>query len=317
MSDQNQHHLDENELAQMTENLNKSLTSEPINEDEIVHILNNTTNADRLIIREMYKRLYNHPIQNDISDKLSYKFKDLCICLFDSCYEYDARELHRAIHSFILFNEDKTICEILVTRPKWYLEIVDKVYEKFFGISLSQDIAKETSGDFKNYLTAILENERNEGQTISTEQAYDLAKQLYEKKAKNWGKDLEMFKTIFATKSREDLTLIARAYFELYQKNLYDAADDVSGDNRKLIKAVIFGVINPSEWFARKAFEAVQGLGTDTNTLNRVVVGRAEIDMPAIRDYYHMIRNKDIKDDVVDDTSGSYGKVMAALTQKF
>ena len=35
------------------------------------------------------------------------------------------------------------------------------------------------------------------------------------------------------TKSREDLTLIARAYFELYQKNLYDAAEDVSGDNRK------------------------------------------------------------------------------------
>ena len=64
MSDQN--HLDENELAQMTENLNKSLSSNPINEDEIVHILNNTTNADRLIIREMYKRLYNHPIQNDI-----------------------------------------------------------------------------------------------------------------------------------------------------------------------------------------------------------------------------------------------------------
>ena len=30
-----------------------------------------------------------------------------------------------------------------------------------------------------------------------------------------------------------------------------------------------------------------------------------------------MIRNKDIKDDVVGDTSGSYGKVMAALTQKF
>jgi hypothetical protein len=204
----------------MTENLNKALTSDPLNEDEIVRILNNTTNSDRLIIREMYKRLYNHPIQNDISDKLSYKFKDLCICLFDSCYEYDARELHRAIHSFILFNEDKTICEILVTRPHWYLEIVDKVYERFFGISLSQDIAKETSGDFKNYLTAILENERNEGQTISTEQAYDLAKQLYEKKTQKLGERFGNVQKYFRYKIKRRFNINSTSLFRIVSKKL-------------------------------------------------------------------------------------------------
>ena len=38
--------------------------------------------------------------------------------------------------------------------------------------------------------------------------------------------------------------------------------------------------------------------------------------MDAVRDYYYMDRKVDIKDDVVDDTSGAYGKTLAALTQK-
>ena len=303
-----------NELATYAEKFNKAINSKPIQEEEITFILNNTTNSERQIIRQCYKKLYNHPIQDDMK-KLTSKFRDLCLAMFDTQYEYAARELHRGLHSFI--NDDNVICEIMASRQKWMLDFIDQVYNKFYKISLREDLKKETSGIYQSYLLALIDNERLTGQTISIEEATDIAKMLKEKGPKNWGKDVDLYTSIFVKKSREDLILIARVYNELYKMDLYDAVNkNVSGTCRKLIKAILWSNITPAEYFAKKAFRAVEGLGTDTNTLNRAIIPRSEIDMDAVRDYYYMDRKVDIKDDVVDDTSGAYGKTLAALTQK-
>ena len=96
--------------------------------------------------------------------------------------------------------------------------------------------------------------------------------------------------------------------------DLYDTVNKFcSGTCRKLMKAVLYSTITPGEWYAKKAFRAVEGLGTDTNTLNRVVVGRAEIDMDYIRDYYYMDRKVDLFNDIKEDTSGAYGKILSDL----
>ena len=303
-----------NELTSYAEKYHSAVNSKPIREDDIIYILNNTTNRERQIMRQCYKKLYGHPIQDDMKD-LSSKFHDLCLAMFDTQYEYDARELHRSLHSFM--NDDNVICEIMTSRPKWMLDFIDQVYNKFYKISLREDLRKETSGIYQQYLLALMDNEREEGQTISIEEAEVIAKELNQKGPKNWGKDVDFYTSIFVKKSREDLILIARVYNELYKIDFYDCVNkNVSGTCRKLIKAILWSNITPAEYFAKKAFRAVEGLGTDTNTLNRAIIPRAEIDMDAIRDYYYMDRKVDIKDDVAGDTSGPYGKTLGALTQK-
>ena len=54
----------------------------------------------------------------------------------------------------------------------------------------------------------------------------------------------------------------------------------------KLIKGILFGVITPPEFFAKKCATALTGFNTDINTLSRILINRVEIDMFAIRDYY-------------------------------
>ena len=86
--------------------------------------------------------------------------------------------------------------------------------------------------------------------------------------------------------------------------------------NRKLLKGILFAVITPAQWFTKKWLKSIKGLGGDNNTLFRVLISRAEIDMYAIRDYYFMEANSDIKNDLEDDNNGPLGQILVNLTLK-
>ena len=50
--------------------------------------------------------------------------------------------------------------------------------------------------------------------------------------------------------------------------------------------------------------------------LVRVLVSREEIDIPQMRIHYKTIGNKEMVDDVVDDTSGMYQKILKSICEK-
>ena len=287
----------------------------PIIENNIVDIICSTTNEERQLIRGLYKKAYGHPIQNDINSQLKDKLRQLSIDIFDTPYEYDARELHTALNSFT--NDDSVIIEIFSSRPSAYLEVVDQAYNNFFKISLKDEIKKHCGGEFGEFLIALMEVERPMEQTISGSDAYEYANKLKSGGLASLGTDIEIFKDIFIEKSREDLILISRAYYDETKKNLYDAIEnEVAGKNRRLLKAILFAIITPAQFFAKKISKAIQGLGGDYNTIRRVLISRAEIDMVAIRDYYYMETNNDLKDDIRDDNEDAYGQILVNLSSK-
>ena len=300
------------ELANLAQRFNNAIFKKPINEDEIGFILTNTSNDERQVIKACYEKMFGVTIESDIKDTLSSKLKDLCISMFDAPYEYDAKELYRAIHSFL--SDDNVICEIIASRPKWMLDLINETYLKFYRITLIDEITKKKSGKYRQFLLTCLTTERRKNNQLSNDEAIKIVKKMKEKNPKNWSDDVELFKEYFIKPSRDDLILIARTYNELYNMDLYDTLNKYcSGTCRKLMKAVLYSTITPSEWYAKRAFRAVEGLGTDTNTLNRVIVGRAEIDMDYIRDYYHMDRKVDLYDDIIGDTTGAYAKILSDL----
>ena len=303
------------DLQNKSSQFREALFGKSIDENKIAEILSITTNEERQIIRGFYKKAYNHPIQNDINTQLTGKLREITIDMFDTPYEYDARELYKALNSFT--NDDNTIVEIFASRPKNHLEIVDLAYKKFFKISLRDDVKKQGSKEYAQFLLAVMDIERPLDQTISGNEAYDTAKELIKNGLKLYGSDINLFKKVFVEKSREDLILISRAYNELNNKSLYDAIEaEVAGKNRKLLKGLLFAVITPAQWFAKKCLKAIKGLGGDNNTLFRVLISRAEIDMYAIRDYYYMESNSDIKNDLEDDANGALGQILVNLTLK-
>ena len=309
-----QEDIDLEELKLKSTQFHDALFENPIDENTLIDVLTSTTNEERQLIRGFYKQSYNNPIQNDIKSQLQDRLRQMAIDLFDTPYEYDARELHTALNS--LTNDDNVIIEIFASRPSAYLEIVDTAYNKFFKISLKDEIKRHTSEEFAEYLIALMEVERPMEQTISGSDAYEFAEELKNGELANIGTDVEKFKTVFVEKSREDLILISRAYYEKTQKNLYEAIEaEVPGKNRRLIKAILFAVITPAQWFARKISKVVQESG-DYNTIRRVLISRAEIDMYAIRDYYYMETNNELRTDIQDENEDAYGQILTNLSLK-
>ena len=303
------------ELQTKSTQFHDAIFENPIIENNIVDIICSTTNEERQLIRGLYKKAYGHPIQNDINSQLKDKLRQLSIDIFDTPYEYDARELHTALNSFT--NDDSVIIEIFSSRPSAYLEVVDQAYNNFFKISLKDEIKKHCGGEFGEFLIALMEVERPMEQTISGSDAYEYANKLKSGGLASLGTDIEIFKDIFIEKSREDLILISRAYYDETKKNLYDAIEnEVAGKNRRLLKAILFAIITPAQFFAKKISKAIQGLGGDYNTIRRVLISRAEIDMVAIRDYYYMETNNDLKDDIRDDNEDAYGQILVNLSSK-
>jgi hypothetical protein len=309
-----QEDIDLEELKLKSTQFHDALFENPIDENILIDVLTSTTNEERQYIRGLYKQSYNNPIQNDIKSQLKDRLRQMAIDLFDTPYEYDARELHTALNS--LTNDDNVIIEIFASRPSGYLEIVDTAYNNFFKISLKDEIKKHTSEEFAEYLIALMEVERPMEQTISGSDAYEFAEELKNGELANIGTDVEKFKTVFVEKSREDLILISRAYYEKTQKNLYEAIEaEVPGKNRRLIKAILFAVITPAQWFARKISKVVQESG-DYNTIRRVLISRSEIDMYAIRDYYYMETNNELRTDILDENEDAYGQILTNLSLK-
>ena len=302
-------------LEQMSIKFHDSLYRKKIDEETIVSILSTTSNLDRQIIRLFYKKKFPNLIQKDIQTQLSGDFGKLVLNLFDLPYEYDARELHRSLTSFS--KDEKAIIEIIITRPRSHLTLVQKIYKKFYNVSLKNDILNLSDKTFSEFLITILASNRPSGLTIKPNDAYNIAKDIIKNGIKQYGKNVNLFKQVFVDRSREDLIMISRAFYDLYKKNLYDVIDnEISGTNKKLIKDILFGLITPAQWFAKKAYKAMKGAGTDDKTLIRVIVSRAEIDMEDIRDYYFRDRNTDLRNDIDGDCSGAYGQLLMNLSEK-
>lgn len=134
------------------------------------------------------------------------------------------------------------------------------------------------------------------------------------KQEKRTGEQMKMFNKIFCVRSPLEFAAICKAYHKLTGHTILQAIDkEFSGDSKKLLTAIVYAVISPSEFFATRVNKAVKGWGTNDNMLIRVLVTRDEIDMPQIKQYYKQLYGKDMLEDVKNDTSGDYKNLLIEL----
>ena len=281
-------------------------------EDTIIKIVANRTNAQRLKIKEYYKSAYGRDLIEDLKKELSGNFEDATVALFYDPIEYDCLQLRKAMKG--LGTDEDTLIEIIATRPNWMIKAINKKYEEMLKRNLIKDVESETSGNFRRLLVSLLQGNRSENNQPNIEECNKCAKDLYEAGEKCWGTDESVFNKIFATKSPMEFVVIAKAYHKLTGHTILQAIDnEFSGDTKKLLRAIVYAVISPSEYFATRVNKAVKGWGTNDNLLIRVLVTRDELDMPQIKQYYKQLYGKDMLTDIKNDCSGDYQKLLIEL----
>ena len=296
--------------------LNDILNKKTLNYDEFFGFLMSTTNYERQIIAEEYKQKFSKTVFEEINAKISNKdTKNIVTLMFYNYYELDARIIHKALKEGK--RNEKPIIEIFASRPSWFLQIVNDEYKRIYGITLKEELAQEKKSDFITFLQCILVTPRLKTNFIKNEkQAGDVVQDIISKGLKKYGTDVELFKNLFVKNSRDDLIYICREFkvMDKKKRNLYDAVDDtVPKTTKELIKAIIYAVVLPSHYFAHLLKKSIVGLGTDEETLNRVLVERQEIDMDFIRSYYKLETKRELVDDIKGDTSGVYQQITVKI----
>ena len=301
--------------SELGDRLHEALFNSKKKEKEVIEIISNTDLPTRLSIAQYYETAYGNKLQDDLNKKLSSKFRDLVIDLFLSPADLDAEIIKRALKGFSI--SEIPIFEILTSRPKWMIDDLKKLYKTSTGKDLVQDLEKNFSGNMKRNVISLLNNFRSTTEKPNKTQCEKDAEILKNTKEENWFNDEKIFEPIFLKKSPEELVMICRYYFKKTGIALCDVIEKkFSGKNKNLMKEILYNTINPSEMFADKIYYSMKGLGTDSNTLNRILASRSEIDMNDIREIYNWKYKSKLVKDINSDTSGDYKTLCCYLVQK-
>ena len=281
-------------------------------DNALIKLVISKTNKERLQMKDEYNSTQNSDIIEDLKSAYSGHFKDVLVGLFYSPLDYDCYQIRKAVKG--LGTDEEALIEILTTRTSEKIEQMKLRYKEMFsGRDMVEDIKSDTSGSFWTVLKALLENKRNSTTNPDLEDCQNCAQKLYDSGI-NKKNTLETFTEILTQKSKEEIITIGKIYHKMSQSNiLADIKNLFSGDTKKLLTGIVFGLLSPSEYFAELVRDAVKGLGTKDTTLLRIMVTRDEIDMPQIKQFYRQKYDKDMVDDIKDYTSGSYRKILVAL----
>ena len=294
----------------------KLLKAKKLNPDAVFEAILNTNNFERQVMNDHIEKNHKMSIIKALEIVFSGSLREILIYMFYSPYELDARLLNTAIKGFR--TDTKLIVEIFASRPKWYLDLVDEEYNRLFKCTLRSEISKKKK-DFNQFLMCLFDTEREEGKHLDVPGAEKIVDEMFKNGLKAYGTKLELFQKVFVEKSREDFILISRVFYQKNpkKKNLYQACDDqVGGDNRELLKALVYSICDSSHYFGHNLKKAIVGMGTNTKVLNRILALRSEIDIDVIRERYLGETGRELINDIKGDTSGDYCKFLCMLASR-
>ncbi|XP_057285779.1 annexin A13 isoform X2 [Pezoporus wallicus] len=247
-------------------------------EKKIIEILLSRTSGQRQQIKQKYKSLYSKDLEEVLKGELSGSFEKAVLALLDLPCEYEARELRKAMKG--AGTDESLLIEILCTRSNKEIVNVKEAYKRLFDRDLESDVKSDTSGSLRKILITVLEANRDETQEVNEELAVQDATDLY----KVCGKDIEE-----------------------------SIKSETSGDLEKAYLTLVSCAKDCPGYFATLLHKSMKGVGTDEDTLIRILVTRAESDLPAVQEKFQQMYKKSLAEAVRSDTSGDFRKLLLAI----
>ena len=281
-------------------------------ENTITDLTISHTTKELLSLRQSYISKFGRDLIDDIEN---YTKGDLCTILsslYKDPVEYDTDLLYKAMKG--IGTNDDILIEVISFRNFSRLQKIKQKFQEKYGKDLISEIKSETSGDYRTTLVSLLEKERNNNHNPDINNCIKIAEELYGAGEGKFGTNESIFVKYFTTLSREEMVTVGKEYHKKYNKNIVKVVEsETDGDLQKLFKAILFGLVSPSEYFARQINFAVQGVGTSDEHLIRIIVSRRDEDIKMIKKYYKKLFGKNLVDVIKEEASGNYQKVLLAL----
>ena len=292
--------------------LRKAMKGLGTDEATIIKIIANRTQKQRVLIKESFQRQFSRDLIKDLKSELNGKLEDAILNLFKDPIEYDCEQLKKSMKG--AGTDEDSLIEIICSRPKPILQKIKEVYKTHIKSDLEANIKSDVKGNLQTILLSLISGERSDNMYPNPDLMKNKAKELYDAGEAKKGNDVDVFIKIFTELSPWEIVAVNKEYINLTGHSLIDAVDkEFKGDIKKSLKAIIYAIVNPSEYFATRVKDAIKGFGTNDNLLMRIIISRDEIDMPQIKEAYLKLYGKDMVKDIKSDISGDYQKLMVEL----
>lgn len=306
------------DVKESTEMLWRAISGIGTDDETIINVVASCNNAQRQEIKKQFEELYQKDLIKELKSELKIRFcvdfKQLLFALFKRPAVYDAGCLKGATKG--LGTNERRLVEILLTRSPKELQAIREEYSRKFRTQLEDDVADDTSGDFRKFTFTLSRGKRAPSRVVDSEKAKDDASEINLSYTTLKGTDEPRFDLIglCCTESYQQLKKTFEEYEKLTGKDITTLIEnEFSGDVEEGLKWTVKCAHSVPEFFAERLHRSMEGLGTDNHTLIRIIVSRSEIDLAAIRDIYEEKYGKTLESRVKSDTSGAYKRLLKAI----
>ena len=300
----------------MTDELDK-LEAAVTGKDEnyFIELTSNKTNSERVKLRDDYKAKFGRDLLEDFEKNFKSDFLETLIGVFKSPEEYDADLLYKAMKG--IGSDKDIITEVLCFRNPDRINQIKAKFQEKYGKDLVAEIKSETSGDYQKIVLRLLEGDRTQDGKADLQKCSGIAEELYKAGEGKLGTDEATFIKYFTSLAPNELLLVCKEYHKKYKKNMLDVIEnEFTGNEKKLMTVILYSLFSPSEFFAKQIMDSIKGVGTDDVKLIRSIITRYSIDMKKVKKYFKKMYNKELLDEVKEDVSGSYGRILETLINK-
>ncbi|CAH3147838.1 unnamed protein product [Porites lobata] len=292
------------------EALRKAMAGSGSDKDAIVAVLGARTNKQRQEIAAKYQQKYGKNLTDDLKSELSGKFEDAIVSMLLVPESHDAIALHDAMSG--IGTDEQVLVEILSSRSTKEIEAIKSAYTQIYsGKDVAKKLKEDTGGDFRTVLMTLLEK-KPDSSGVNTDLATDDAKKLFEAGEGKKGTDKAVFVEIFTTRNYQQLQATFDAYKNLAKKDILDyITDQIKGDLGSALRAIVRCAQSPPLYFAELLEKALDK--SNSKTVTRVMVTRAEVDLAQIRTEFEKKTGQSLKDVVVKKMKGDLEKLLLQL----
>uniref|UniRef100_A0A671SSX2 Annexin n=1 Tax=Sinocyclocheilus anshuiensis TaxID=1608454 RepID=A0A671SSX2_9TELE len=239
----------------------------------------------------------------------------------------DAAKLKKAIETKGV--DEATIVELIAKKSNAQRQQIKEAYQQSTGKPLADALKKALKSDFEEVVLALLmtppeydafemkrsmKATRSEDYNIDDGLAKSDAKVLFEAGENRVGTVCSVLINVLTSRSEAQLCKIFQYYGKYSKEGLAKALEsELHGNLEDCLMTLVKSAWNKPAFFAENLHLAMKGLGTNTDTLTRIIVSRSEIDLLKIIQEFKRMYGKTLQEAILKETSGDYEKILLAL----